>query len=172
MPAGSEFAAGTIRAMSVARLTHRRGFQFGLGTMFVVVTAVAILAAWAAYNLNWIRQRHVFLAQPEVFAEFNNSPPSTFNRRGNTWPVYAPRGLWLLGERGLVSVWLPPKFWSPQRQAEAARLFPEALLLWVNADGNWVTERDPGNTTHMPTRQARRSNDPTHKRPRVKVREL
>ena len=50
----------------------------------MVVTAVAILAAWAAYNLNWIRQRHVFLVQPEVFGEFSNSPPSTFNRRGNT----------------------------------------------------------------------------------------
>ena len=47
-------------------------------------------------------------------------------------------------------MWLPPKFWSPQRQAEAARLFPEALLLWVNADGNWVSDGDPGNTTHLP----------------------
>ena len=150
MLARSESTPGTIQRMAPAASIRRRWFQFGLGTIFMVVTAVAILAAWAAYNLNWIRQRHVFLAQPEVFGEFNNSPPSTFNRRGNTWPVYAPRGLWLLGERGLVSVWLPPKFWSPQRQAEAARLFPEALLLWVNADGNWVSDGDPGNTTHLP----------------------
>ena len=94
----------------------RRWFRFSLRTLFVLVTVVG---CWLGYSINWIKQRHAFLAHPYVIQEFNDTPPSTVNRWGNTWPVYAPWGLWLLGERGLVSVWLPPKFWSPERQADA-----------------------------------------------------
>ena len=119
---------------------NRRRFRFSLRTLFVVLTVVG---CWLGYTIPWMKQRHAFLAQPDVICEFNDSPPSTVNRWGNSYPVFAPCGMWLLGERGLVNVWLPPKIWSPERQAEAARLFPEALLLWVNDDGKWVSVRDP-----------------------------
>jgi len=118
----------------------RRWLRFGLRTLFVVMT---VFGCWMGYSVNWISQRHAFLAQPDMIYEFNDTPPSTVNRWGNTWAVFAPGGLWLLGERGLVSVWLPPKVWSPRQQAEAARLFPEALLLKVNAIGHWVPVTDP-----------------------------
>ena len=39
---------------------NRRWFRYGLRTLFVVVTAVA---CWLAYELNWIYQRHKFLAE-------------------------------------------------------------------------------------------------------------
>ena len=118
---------------------NRRWFKFSLRTLFVVVTVVA---CWLGYAIPWINQRHAFLAQPDLIFEFNDSPPTTSNRWGNNWPVFAPRGLWLLGERGLVSVWLPPSAWSPARQAQAERLFPEALLLNVNASGYWESDLD------------------------------
>ncbi len=126
--------------MPIAPFIRRRWFQFGFGTIFVLVTGVA---CWLGYTVPWMRQRQVFLAQAHVICELNDSPPSTLNRWGNTWPVFAPRGMWLLGERGVVNVWLPPKVWSRERQAEAARLFPEALLLKVNSHGNWVSQGEP-----------------------------
>lgn len=118
----------------------RRWFRFSLRTLFVVVT---VLACWLGYAIPWIKSRHDFLVQP-VFGEFNDTPPTTLNRWGNRWPVFAPGGMWLLGERGLVSVWLPPKFWSPKRQAEAARLFPEAVIFKTDSKGMWVSPQEPG----------------------------
>jgi hypothetical protein len=115
---------------------YDRRWSYSLRTLFAGVT---LIACWLGYAVPWIKQRHAFLAQPYVISEFNDPPPLVFNRWGNTWPVFAPDGLWLLGERGLVSVWLAPEIWSPQRQHEAARLFPEARLLKVK-DGRW----DPG----------------------------
>lgn len=117
-----------------------RRFRFSLRTLIVVMS---VGGCWLGYSIDWINKRHAYLAHPEVIREYNDTPPSTVNRWGNTWPINAPRGLWLLGERGLVSVWLPPEFWSQERQAEAERLFPEALILRVNAKGYWVSKLDP-----------------------------
>jgi hypothetical protein len=114
--------------------TKRRWFRWSLRTLFVVVTVVG---CWLGYALHWKSQRQAFLAQPDVFAEFNDTPPSTLNRWYNRLPVFAPAGMWVLGERGAVSVWLPPKIWSPEREAEAGRLFPEAWVMRVDK-GKWV----------------------------------
>jgi hypothetical protein len=122
---------------------RRRRFQFTLRTIFVVVTLFGLLSTWAAYQLRWVSQRQAFLDQPHLFAEFNNTPPTTINKRGNSWPVWAPRGLWLLGDRGVVSVWIPPDAYSHENYQEAVRLFPEALILWVDASGNWQTAAPP-----------------------------
>ena len=81
-----------MAAMASAAPTRRRWLQFGLGTMFLAVTVLAIPAAWVAYSLNWIRQRHEWAGWPTRRAE----------------PVYllvategsAPGLLWLFGERG------------------------------------------------------------------------
>lgn len=112
----------------------RRWWQFSLRTLLVTMM---VMGCWLGYALNWKGQRQAFLAQPTVFAEFNDTPPTTLNRWHNRLPVFAPLGMWLLGERGAVSVWLPPKFWTPEREAEAARLFPEAWVMRVDK-GYWV----------------------------------
>ncbi len=117
----------------------RRWLQFSLRTLIVVMT---LLGCWLGYALHWKNQRQAFLRHPHVFAEFNDTPPSTLNRWGNRLPVFAPRGMWLLGERGAVSVWLPPKCWTPELEAEAARLFPEALRMRVNAGRYWASDRE------------------------------
>lgn len=116
----------------------RRWFRWSLRTLFVVVTLVC---CWLGYAIPWIKQRHAFLAQPGINIDnINDSPPATLNRWGNNWPVFAPGGLWLLGEHGFVSVWLPPNFWTPEREAEAARLFPEAVVFRVNERGHWESD--------------------------------
>ena len=46
--------AGRIGGMVEAPKTRRRFFQFGLGTMFLLVT---VLCAFLGYHLNWIRER-------------------------------------------------------------------------------------------------------------------
>ena len=39
---------------------RRRWFQFGLRTMFVVVTVLGVPIGWVAHNLHWIRQRNAW----------------------------------------------------------------------------------------------------------------
>src|SRR5262245_39893529 len=40
--------------------------RFKLRTLFVLVAILAIPMAWAAYQLNWIRERHEFIAQYRI----------------------------------------------------------------------------------------------------------
>jgi hypothetical protein len=108
--------------------------QFRLRTVFVLLT---LLAIWLAYALPWIKERHAFLTKADLFFEFNDTPPTILNKNRLLGSVPAPWSLFLLGERGVVSVWLPPTVWSPELQAEAVRLFPEAVILKVNANGMW-----------------------------------
>lgn len=108
--------------------------QYSLRTLFIVVT---VLAIWLGYAIPWIRQRHTFLSQPDLICEFNDTPPTTLNKSHTRSPVFAPLSIALLGERGVVSVWLPRKIWSPENEAAALRLFPEAVLLIINESGDW-----------------------------------
>ena len=50
-------------AVATLRLPRRRWFRFSLRTMLVVVTVLPVPLGWAAYHLNWIRQRHAALAR-------------------------------------------------------------------------------------------------------------
>ena len=72
--------------------SRRRWFRFSLRSMFVVVTVLAVIAAFVAYNLNWIRQRHEM-----TFAGRITSPGYFVvgSDEGN-----APGMLWVFGERG------------------------------------------------------------------------
>lgn len=71
---------------------RRRLFRFGLRTLFVVVTALAIPIGWVSYQLNWIRERHVALEKGEIQCRIAWS----------LLPLDAPGMLWLFGEEGLT----------------------------------------------------------------------
>lgn len=115
----------------------RHRFRWSLRTILIVVT---LIACWLGYAMNWKQRRQAFREQSGVSYEFNSTPPSVINRWNNRLPVFAPVGLWLLGERGVVSVWLSPNAWSAEAQADAERLFPEARIMKVDR-GNWVSVR-------------------------------
>lgn len=118
----------------------RRGFRFGLRTMFVAVT---LFACWLGYQVNWIHQRNNFLAeQRERFAAFgeldNYDVNERFleNRYGKS-TTQAPAGLWLLGERGHVEIRImvidedPPKEFSAYEDCgRGQHLFPESRIVW------------------------------------------
>jgi hypothetical protein len=82
--------------------SRRRWFQFGVGTMFLVVTVVA---AFLAYHVNWIRERHALVNAAgdsktiysfDVMDPFAPDLPST--------PEKAPGLLGLFGEHGYHNV--------------------------------------------------------------------
>jgi hypothetical protein len=122
--------------MTMPTPPRRRWFQFGLRTMFVVVTVVAV---WLGYQANWIRQRH------SVFTPRQLSPDSDVWVTVARWPammepVSAPGAIWIFGEHGeaalTVDFDIPSqsgdgrhgKGLTPEEAIEAERihrLFPE-----------------------------------------------
>jgi hypothetical protein len=90
--------------------------RFRLRTLFVLIGLLSIPMGWAAYQLNWIRQRHEFLARPNWQARPDPVPPHS--RPVSPWPLA------LFGEppQDVMSVHGP--------DAELAqRLFPEAVVV-------------------------------------------
>ena len=91
--------------------------RFGLKTLFLVVTLSAVTLGWG-YQLNWIRQRHEYLAQ---FPQCDNE--------GATLSLpELPWSLRLLGETRRH--WLYAQ--NPRNFAQS--LFPEALVLTGSPD--------------------------------------
>jgi hypothetical protein len=87
--------------------------RFSLRTLFVLVTLASLPMAWAAYNLNWIRLRHQFLAEVHQ-PDLEGTPYSN---------DLAPWPLRMLGE----DTWFARGLFVPSERAyEAAALFPEA----------------------------------------------
>lgn len=117
-------------------LPNRR-WSFSLRTLFVLVT---LLACWLAYQVNWIRQRHMLLDQQKVLAE-------EWDRRHQKQWAYAtltvnaptaPGLLWLFGEEGFGEIPLILVEKDPGHPVDeasemrtASRLFPEATLIDV-----------------------------------------
>ena len=94
---------------------RRRWFQFSVRTLLVLVTAVAILSNWLGYHLNWIRQRHAFIAAcPQL---------SPCYIHGTS---LAPVQLRLLGEGGVEYIGLAKRY-----EGVVRRLFPEARIVIV-----------------------------------------
>jgi hypothetical protein len=98
--------------------------------MLLVVT---LFACWLGYELNWMRQRHALLAQPNVIAYATHPMP------------VAPR--WdqqLLGEPGVAYISIYYLASSSRRLSEpeqgyrdhASRLFPEAQVRAYAGDHN------------------------------------
>src|SRR5258708_10246160 len=83
----------------------RRWFRFSLRTMFVVVT---LFGCWLAYSLNWIRQRHDFIADETSVREHHpthDTWSATIVGRGKNPPApWAPSMLWAFGEDGYTVV--------------------------------------------------------------------
>ena len=82
--------------------------------MFVLVTALSLPLGWAAYSLNWMRQRHE--ARQGLDMGLVPSPA----------PRSAPAGLWLLGEEGVRSFHMINS--PPERVEVLQQLFPEAEI--------------------------------------------
>jgi len=106
--------------------SRRRRFQFGIGTMLLLVTAIAL---WLGHERHWITQRHRMLEQREAIElDYQITQQAT--------PPKAPGMLWLFGEQGIadlrVLLWSDgptiPDGWceSQERAVRARRLFPEA----------------------------------------------
>jgi hypothetical protein len=89
----------------------RRGFQFSLRTLFIVLTLVGI---WLGYHVNWIRQRHRFYQ--ELWWKDDNL--------GFFDPKPFPWSLRLLGESPKLFLVVPK-----QLVPEAESLFPEATIV-------------------------------------------
>jgi hypothetical protein len=74
--------------------------RFSLRILFVLIVIVSIPMAWTAYQLNWIRQRHAFLAQhaldaedfDEIYSQMVPDLMDAFNRGGS--PIAWRDELW------------------------------------------------------------------------------
>jgi hypothetical protein len=111
----------------MADIPKRRWFQFGFGTMLVVVTAAAV---FLAYHANWIRQRRAFLEH--AYASWDPDPTLL-----DPLPR-APGLLWLFGEEGRAAVYVDfgkigyRTSLTDREQKELRRvgnLFPEAGIV-------------------------------------------
>ncbi|HEY1600840.1 MAG TPA: hypothetical protein VGG64_14625 [Pirellulales bacterium] len=117
--------------------TRRRWFQFGLGTMLLVITALAVGLGW---ELNFVRARRAFdmRARAEgagyafpASASLSASWPEAM-RDGEyetRWPPRVPMWREWLGDQpyGLVMV---PDAWPKKEAANVERLFPESFVFW------------------------------------------
>jgi hypothetical protein len=105
---------------------HRR-FVFSLRMMFVLLTLLAVLSAWTAVQLNWIKERHAFLAEISGRAGVVRASDEVVNRMT---PQQAPWSLRPFGEPAIGLIVLTPyqdQEWHWRRRAE--NLFPEAACV-------------------------------------------
>ena len=123
---------------------RRRWFQFGLVGLFVAVTLFAAFAAFVAYHVNWIRERHAIINNTwaeetrALSMDYRDNLDSCMGEALPSPP--APGLLWLFDELGYgqILVWfgklspdrgrqLTPEELSSLKQIE--RLFPEAKVV-------------------------------------------
>jgi hypothetical protein len=95
--------------------------RFRLRTLFVLIVLAAIPLGWVAYQMNWIMQRHGFLAH---HAKPPPPPPWPIRTDGERFPW----ALELFGERPEQFVWAGDS--SDARRAQ--ELFPEATVDMVS----------------------------------------
>lgn len=95
----------------------RRRLQFGLRTMFVAVTVVAL---FVGYRVNWIRQRRAALEPLGTAIDAKDRK--------------APGFLWLFGEQGHDRLFINDDDANHKRLVQ--QLFPEAEVLQQH---QWIT---------------------------------
>ena len=85
----------------------RLWFRWSLRTVFVVVT---VFGCWLGYELNWIRQRHNFLAHQQSLHGAHWSPELAAGAWAWKLPASPPKSapglLWILGEEPVITLTL------------------------------------------------------------------
>ena len=122
---------------------------------------VTVFAAFLAYHVNWISQRHEVLVQNQCdsasIAKARADQSALLARLGATPlapdPVpNAPGMLWLFGEQGQYKVTLQFKsnvVYAPDNLGDGEeevvdrvkRLFPEAIVKWVHPGNHTIVNR-------------------------------
>lgn len=107
---------------------RRRWIQFGMRTMFVVVTAIAV---WLGWELNYIRERREFSQRPRVLGF--NQLESIHDGMGVDLPTIPFWRRWL-GDHAILNIAIRD---SPEEDAsDAMRLFPEAEIYVHSESGS------------------------------------
>ncbi len=112
-----------MECMDSPSRTNRRRWQFGLGTLFLVFTLVAIGAAWCGWQLGLVHERQKLSAYIvahggsvysglELWGEAGTRPVSWFRR----W----------LGDEAVGQIYLPPPEFTEGDFARVKHAFPEA----------------------------------------------
>jgi hypothetical protein len=104
----------------------RRWFRFSLQTLFVLVTITGVCAGWAAYQLNWIRQRHNYLQNTIIT---NTDLEAHVDKFVAKWKATCPWSLRLFGESATDYIWAPIG-----AEETARRLFPESILISLDRE--------------------------------------
>src|SRR5262245_12715901 len=106
----------------------RRWFRFSLRTTFLVVTAISL---WLGYEVNWIGQRHAFLARQLNVVRASHPQYQYESRPWATSGAKAPGLLWMFGEKGFSTVVLLI------RESDARELAPKPdRLAYTLADSD------------------------------------
>lgn len=119
--------------------------RFSLRSMLAATTMFCCLAALAAYEMDWIKQRRAFRELPNfTFVESQSHSNDSSQPR-------APQLLWLFGERGVAFMTMEvrdedlqytaqgePKLTAAPRQnvLRAHALFPEATIYATDESGD------------------------------------
>jgi len=122
-PGAPESFTGAIHGSAMTSAPTRRWFRYSLRTLFLLV---AVLAAFLAYHLQWIRSRQQRINDPGLL--FVAEDPSVV--------VGAPGMLWMFGEpgRALIEVEVQGPSLAElsdadlQKGRDLRRLFPEAEI--------------------------------------------
>jgi hypothetical protein len=104
-------------------------FQFRLGTMFVLVT---ILAVWLGWELHFVHARRAFVARLEPLGFDYYADRSDFvDPAHRPWKA-ARNSSWRqwLGDKNYSEIIIPAK-WSHEEVEHATRLFPEAKVCQI-----------------------------------------
>jgi hypothetical protein len=105
--------------------------RFGLRSLFLLIALLSVLAAWAAAQFNWIRQRHAVLSSRKIY----EAKQYVITGLPAPLPNRAPWSLRLFGEAGQADflVNLPESDLQFQRIRE---LFPEARVQGMFEQGD------------------------------------
>jgi hypothetical protein len=93
----------------------RRWSRFSLQSVFVLIGVASVPMGWAAYQLNWIRERHEFITNHSKHPH-NPPPPVRLDAQ-------FPWALQLFGEKPVSRLWVASSDGEMEEQ-----LFPEASI--------------------------------------------
>ena len=112
--------------MPQAPRTRRRWFQFGLGTMFLLVTVLCVWLAWAA---DWARERRdaliVLRESPVVVVDTTSQISGWAEKPWTSMPI----SLRLLGCERVKLIHLARVQYSDGDRDRIQALFPEATVM-------------------------------------------